>query len=187
MNNIHLTTVHGKCRHEPGECLTGPHGAALRLLKSEPVADDTLHIADIQLCNIERVMVDDEKNEARVLYWWGNSNVYRPYTLEQWAAALAAVKQGRGIAQVVRTGPNPNCDASYIEASVTRFYPNGCLTVGDLRKLLEGVDQDTWLVDGDGPITGAIVEPNANEPFLAFHSHTAWNAYRARMAEKDRL
>jgi hypothetical protein len=33
----------------------------------------------------------EERNptdEARIAYWWGNSNLYKPITLEQWTEAL---------------------------------------------------------------------------------------------------
>lgn len=29
------------------------------------------------------------QDEVRVAYWWGNSNLYAPFTLEQWRVALA--------------------------------------------------------------------------------------------------
>ena len=96
-----------ECVHDD-PCATGAHGAAVRLLKNIILPDGRAfekYFSDngmeFKPENIEAVTFgpfeptgDEGENpadEVRILYWWGNSNLYKSFTLAEWQESLTTV------------------------------------------------------------------------------------------------
>jgi hypothetical protein len=105
------------CNHSEQECLHGPHGASIELLKLlipnflKSYSDAGMEFKRSDVTEVtfgpfrgeefwggapeEGYGCRDPYDEVRVEYWWGNSGLYYPATMEQWNAALSQVGWSR--------------------------------------------------------------------------------------------
>lgn len=123
MNNIPFTKTFTRFVHVPGsdfsdvvcdhedDCATGMHGACVHILKQRREYGRTFEqtyydagmtfvptdVVSISLGPFEPSEGEDPNDYARIGYWWGNSNLYWPITLQEWLAALEAVKNDHSI------------------------------------------------------------------------------------------
>ena len=93
-----------RCVHE-GSCATSGHEAAVRLLEKKMPINGVPFIESYKAAGMEFSITDvtgadfpphtyaDEgssDDEVRILYWWGNSNLYLPVTPAEWQSELSA-------------------------------------------------------------------------------------------------
>lgn len=96
------------CDHQDDHA-TGMHGACVHILKQRREDGRTFEQTyydvgmtfvptDVEYISFGPFDEGVNPNDyARIGYWWGNSNLYWPITLQEWFAALQAVKNDHSV------------------------------------------------------------------------------------------